>query len=255
MKTEINVMPTPGKENTLTVLEGKALEQKPANVIAISGDINTVKAYIQKRYSSKPETIPPVNTLLEKFPGNLQIIDNHRSVILVDKYEKTIELQVDPQDYYGPRVMGKLEESEELKRFKINEEFEWNKVDLVKLIRFSRRFFADSDKHAELLQSYQVFNAKVYADLLQADDGRGNLHNSYKQTVKTGIPEEFTLMMPIFKGQPEEKFRVNIYIRVVDGGARFWFESVELDELIQTRTDKIFAEQLEGCEDFVIVNK
>jgi hypothetical protein len=247
MKLEMNVMPTPGKPNEITILEGKALEQKPANVIRIDGDINSVATYIQRRFTAIAEQPKP--------GGNLQIIDTNRALIIVDKQKQTISLDVDPQDYYGPIVTGRLEESEELKPFSINRNTTFTKEQLVKLLRFSRLLFSDSDKHAGLLLAYQSFSAKAYIDLMQEADTRGNKNNTFKKSVETNIPTDFVMTVPIFKGQPKETFRVEICLDVTEGSARFWFESVELAELIQTRVDEIMQKQLENCGDFVVIYK
>lgn len=90
------------KGDTLTVLQGTVLEQKPPEKISITGDIKTVSNFLKVR--------------LEHGKGT-QEIDNAKAVILVDKKAHTIELQLDPENHYGATVKGALEISDELKAF------------------------------------------------------------------------------------------------------------------------------------------
>ncbi|HUS00599.1 MAG TPA: hypothetical protein VMY77_02670, partial [Chitinophagaceae bacterium] len=61
--------------------------------------------------------------------------------------------------------------------------------------------------------------------------------------------------IPIFKGFDPVRFRVEVCLDVTEGSARFWFESVELHEIMIKQVDEIFDEELKSCEGFVIVNK
>jgi hypothetical protein len=69
------------------------------------------------------------------------------------------------------------------------------------------------------------------------------------------IPTEFILNIPIFKGFDPERFRVEVCLEATDASVRFYFESVELLELIETRKKEIFAAELESCKDMVIIHK
>jgi len=238
-KVEISLTPL-GAE--LIIREGQAAPIREPNIIAVSGDINSISTFLSKRHKGK-----------EGFSH--QAVDPTKVVVLVDRKAMTIKLQLDPESHFGASVTGKLELSDELSVFKINGGETFTRDQLIKVLRFNRRWFLDGDKHSQLLSAYQSFNAKAFIDMMADSDTRGNKAASYKKEVKTDLPEEFILSVPIFKGQPNEIFRVEICLDVTDGGARFWFESVELAELTQRRRDEIFAEQLKACEDFVVINQ
>lgn len=254
---QVNVAVTGDRETTLIMRTGDALELKPPTIVNLTGDINTVKNYIGKRRTANEEDKKEgvLLSMEEKIQYNLQWVHPDLAVIEVDKKAMTIVLKVDPQFAYGGTVTGKLEESDELKPFCINKTKEFKKEELVKLLRFSRRFFPDPDKYAELLKEYQVFSAKAYLEMKQEEDQRGNSTRNQTKRVETSLPTEFTIKMPIFKGQSDETFRVEICLDVTEGGARFWFESVELDEIINKRVDEIFTAQLTDFSDFVVINK
>lgn len=227
--------------NELIIRQGEAAPIIQPETVEISGDINTISEYVSKR--------------TKQTSAGLQKINKDTVIVTVDKKTLSIKIDFDPHDVFAPVVIGKLEFSEELKKFSINGNGKtFSREELIKLLKFSRLSFASPEKHSEVLRSYQAFSAKANTDIKQDSDSRGNKVANYAKSVETNIPTEFILSVPIFKGQKKELFRVEICIDVTDGGARFWFESVELEEIIQTRVDEIFSIQLKECKDFVIVN-
>ncbi|MBS1915697.1 MAG: hypothetical protein JST87_05430 [Bacteroidetes bacterium] len=227
--------------NEIIIRDGKALELSLPEKINISGDINTVKTFLSKRYNADGYS--------------LQNVDTKRSIIIVDKNKMTIVLKLDPENKFGAEIKGSLEVSDELATFHINQPKTFTRDELIKIIRFNKLAFDNSEKHAELLKSYQAFTAQTATDLKQESDLRGNKNAAYNKTVNTNIPTEFILLIPIFKGKEAQRFRVEICLDVTDGGARFWFESTELHELIETQKEIIFNEELKDfTSDFVIIN-
>lgn len=228
-----------GINNELVIRTGAPLPVHEPVVINISGDINTVSSFLKNR--------------LEGY--DLQKVDKSKAIVTVDKEKMSILLQLDPQNKFGTTVQGNLEKSEELKTFGINQTRTFTRDELIKLIKFNKLSFDDSDKHSELLKAYMAFDAKVYSEMNAENDQRGNRKGGFSKQVTTNIPNEFILLIPIFKGKDAVRFRVEICLDVTDNSARFWFESVELHELINTSRDIIFNEELRSCEGFVIINK
>ncbi len=99
-KLELKIENTNGE---LIIREGNAQEPLPLKepkIINISGDIHSVANFINNRtagYSS-------------------QAIDKNKAVVSVDKFHKTISLQLDPENHYGATVTAKLEQSKELEQ-------------------------------------------------------------------------------------------------------------------------------------------
>lgn len=226
--------------NEVIIREGQALPQKEPQKILLAGDIKSVSSYLKVRAN---------------VAGGLQVVDTGRAVVNVDKEAMTIELRLDPENFYGTSVVGKLELSEELKRWNVNQPKTFKLQELTKLIRFNRIDFDDYDKHDMLLKAYQSFNFKTYIEAQQEADQRGNKSQSFSKKVETGLPEHFVLNIPIFKGQEAKRFQVDICLETTEGSANFWFESVQLNELIKTERDILFAEELKACEGLVIINK
>jgi hypothetical protein len=239
MKNDITIQNMASDGATLTILEGKALEQKYPKKIDVVGNIEAVSAFLKKRESGH----------------DLQKVDQSKVIVIVDKEEMYIMLQLDPQNEFGTVIKGVLEKSPELEKFHINEAKTYKREELVQLIRFNRLAFDNGEQHQKVLAAYMAFEAKTAGEIGASSDTRGNKAASFKKEVTTNIPMEFTLLIPIFKGKEPLRFRVEICIDVTDGGARFWFESTELAELIETHKEIIFNEELKWCADFVIINK
>lgn len=228
--------------NELTVREGKALELKPPIKIEISGDIKTVSSFIDKRKAASDD-------------AGLQYIIPERALVTVDKSALSITLQLDPENCYGTEVTAKLSFTPELEQFCINKNRLFNREELIKLIRFNKIWFPDAEAHDKLLKAYQAFTATVNANIGKTSDTRGNVENAYKKTVETNVPDSFVLNIPIFKGMDKRRFRVEIAIDSTDASTKFWFESIELNDIIQIESEAILKAELEACADYVVIWK
>lgn len=230
--------------STLTILEGSAptpLPLKEPQIIKISGDIHSVSNFIKSRESGY----------------GLQEIDKNKAIVSVDKTAKTIVLQLDPENYYGATVTGKLEQSEELKQFGINTSARYNRKSLLDLIRFNRLFFEDKNEHARVITGLAKLRIKSEQEIQQEKDNQGNkrMLHEVKTVDDNGLVKEFTLTIPLFKGFPAQKITVEICFEVLNGDVSFWLESIGLKEAADAAVDGIFSQELESCEGFVIINK
>jgi hypothetical protein len=234
-----------GASGEITFRHGDALPPVAPKKIVISGDIKTVSSYLKKRAG-----------LGDKRNPGLQGVVTERTLVTVDKEKLTILLQLDPENAYGTEVTAKLEMEPELLKFKIETGEKFTQQQLIKLLKYGKRWFADLAAHEALLLAYMKLDVKVTADLKNdAPDGRGNRFNSFEKKVTSNIPEDFILNMPIFKGQEYKKFRVEIGLDSTDGSTKFWLESVELMELIQLESEAILKKELESCSDYVVIWK
>lgn len=229
--------------NTLTILEGKALEQKYPEKIVLSGNIESIKNFLDKRYNGS-------------VGKSLQEVDKEKAIVLVDAEAMTMQLLLDPENCFGLEVTAELEHTVDLLQFQINSNQTFSREAMIKLLKFNKRHFADPLKHEELLASYMKLNLSGSTQIKSESDDRGNKDLAFKKIIDSqNIPHNFSLEMPIFKGQAVEKFKVEICLDVTNASVSFWFESVELAELIEVRKTQIFDKQLESCNDFVIIHK
>lgn len=228
--------------NEIVFREGEALPPVAPKKIVISGDIKTVSSFIEKR---KPATII----------AGAQTITPERALVTVDKANLSIKLELDAENEYGTEVTAKLSFTPELEQFCINKNRLFNREELIKLIRFNKIWFADAEAHDKLLKAYQAFTATINANIGKTSDTRGNVENAYKKTVETNVPDSFVLNIPIFKGMDKRWFRVEIAIDSTDASTKFWFESIELNDIIQIESEAILNKELESCSDYVIIWK
>jgi hypothetical protein len=227
---------------TLTIREGDALPLLPPNKIRITGDIKTVTSFIKKRKSAGDD------------PG-YQFISSDRAIVEVDREKKTITLSLNPEDPNGAIITAKMEPNPDLEKFGINKNVQFSQKELVNLLKFSRLYFEDFDKHGSLLKAYQVFSAKTFTDLSGDSDNRGNKNFAFNKKVETGLPTAFVMNLPIFKGQKPKRFMVEICLDVTDAAASFWFESTELAEMTEIDGELILQEELKYCADYVVIWK
>jgi hypothetical protein len=228
----------------LTIRQGEAqapLPLKEPVIVKISGDIHSVTNFINTR---------------ENGHGS-QAIDKNKAIVTVDKHQRTIVLQLDPENHYGATVTAKLEQSKELEQFGINTTTRYNRKGLLDLLRFNRLFFEDKAQHEKLLQGLYKLRIKSETEIQQEKDNQGNKRSLHD--VKTvddgGMLKEFTITLPIFKGFTAKKITVEVCYEVVNSDVSFWLESIGLKEAVDGSVDEIFEEELKACEGFVIINK
>ena len=230
--------------NELTLREGVAVEPLPLKepqIIKISGDIHSTSQFLNARPSG----------------FSSQHVDKDRALVTVDKVARTITLQLDPENYYGATITGKLEPSTELQPFKINQESRFDRQQLVTLIKFNRLYFEDKNQHAALLAGLYKLRIKSETEIQQEKDNAGNKRNllDVKTVDDNGFPRLFTLTIPIFKGFPAQKIEVEICFEVLNGAVSFWLESIGLKEVSDSSVDEIFNTELASCDGFVIISK
>jgi hypothetical protein len=241
-KINVNLASLSG--NVITILEGEANTPKEPNKLVIVGNIDSVNKYLVARKGS------------QQIAGNLQHIDRDLALITVDNDGMNIHLQVDPNNPFGTEVTGKMVMNPDLTQFQINAKKMFTRESLLELFKFNRRFFPVEGEADRLVKAYQRLQISTSTDVKAESDMRGNKDMAFKKAVDSqNIPTEFTLHLPIFKGQKDEKFRVEICLDATDASVRFWFESVELVELIDRRKKEIFQNELKDFLDFAIIWK
>lgn len=227
--------------NEIIIREGEALPPVAPVKLQLAGDINSIGNFLKIRKDHYED---------------LQAPSTETAVVIVDKAAGTIILQLDPTNPYGGVVTGKLEMSDELKKWGVQQNKIYNLKDLVYLFRHNKLDFDLGSVAIEMEKAYMSFNIKQYIELdQQQPDQKGNRKNSFEKKVDMNLPTEFNLNIPIYKGFPATVFRVELCLNPRENAVDFWFESVELHELLITEKDRIFNDQLKACEGFVIINK
>lgn len=178
--------------NTLTVLQGSFIAPKDPVKIEISGNIDS-----------------PINFLLERV-SELNLKKCH---LIVSREKMTITLIINEDDALTiGKISGKLELHPDFKKFKINSGETWTSFDLADLIKMNRSFFSSKEVAMKLVSQLRDFQAKVNKQIDAFRDDRANFNVKKAQVVESNLPDVFSLVIPIFKGQVKQNVPVEINI-------------------------------------------
>lgn len=239
----LDVYPTKGGE--LIVRQGDALPLKEPTKVDFTGELPSVSRYL---------AIHGWSGALTDRDTNENFVHPEKAIITVNRQARSIKLVTDCKSAYSHTIIGQLALSDEIKQFNINPEGKTQtREELVKLLRFNKRFFADKGKHAEILAAYQKFNVTTTGGLKVETDNRGNKDLGYQSKVTTELPDAFFLEIPIFKGYAPVKFMVEICLDVSAAEARFWLESPELAEVVETQAKALIEDELKLIGDKYVV--
>ena len=218
----------------IVVRKGDAPKIKNPVKFIIAGQITAPNAYVSKRK---------------------HLIDKDKCLVVCDKKNGTIEFIQDISDEDSTVVKGGISINPELLKFKINTETTFNINDLIKFLRMNRIHFADVDIHGDFINKLANFKASVTTHLEQRNDNRGNAKASIEQIAKTAMPNNFNLRMELYEGFEPVTFKVDIFLAPRETAIDFWFESIELNDLLKTEKERILNEQIAFFNDYVVIDK
>lgn len=122
-------------------------------------------------------------------------------------------------------------------------------------LKFLRVFFVDKAENNNIVTFLQNFKAKVTTSYEDINDQRGNARKLKDQQLESQFQQNFTVKMPIFKGLPEQTFKIDILCEVRDGGVSVWHESRELMELQKAILTTKIDEELQAFTGIVCIEK
>ena len=213
--------------NDFTFRTGEALEQQEPIKVAIAGTIDAPLRWLAKR-------------------NRIGMIDQSKCHIIVNREKLSIALICNENDHYGTTVEGKLEESEAMAKFGINSYDYMTNFQLAELIKMNRSFFENRQVAMNLVTELRSFKAKVDKEIENADDTRGNRKQMINQIVESNLPEAFTLIIPVFKGQIAEEVECEVYVKPDD--LTCTLVSPAANDIIQETRDKLIGQVLNDIE-------
>jgi hypothetical protein len=177
---------------TLTVLEGQALSPRAPISLKLSGTIDSPGNFLEKRKS---------------------VLNLLNCNVIVNRDKMTIEVVSDETDPFKiAYVQGKLELHPGFVSFQINTGKTWSPFALADFIKMNRSFFSSKEVAADLVKSLRDFKAKVEKTIENFKDDKANFNIKKAQAVETNLPQSFTIVISIFKGQPIMSLPVEINI-------------------------------------------
>jgi hypothetical protein len=218
----------------ITIRTGEAPTVYDPVAITVKGVIDSPLKWLQKRK---------------------EIIDQKQCSVIVSRDDMTIGLHVNDHDHFSDTIYGILLISTEFKKFGINSGEYTTGLQLSDLIRMNRSYFENKNRAMELVTIMRNFKAAVTKEIETNDDKKGNRLAYVRQIVESNQPPAFDLYIPIFKGQPRQKFTVEIDIDPDTLQATLVSPDAQ-DMIAETRDqlmDDVISKIAEICPDIPII--
>jgi hypothetical protein len=222
---KITLQPKDGVSEMI-IREGTALEIKPPQPVEFKGTFDGVIEWWKNR----------------SVGAKRSFVSNSR--LEYSKNDMTIKLYVDENNHYQDKLTGIIKMNKDLEEFGINKDKQWTIEAFSKYIRLKKYLFADKDSHAVLLSRLNSFKANVEAELINEKDNRGNAKVSAQRSIKTDLPEKFSLLLAPYVGYEKIQFDVELCVDGSSSGVVIWLLSNEMVESLQKLQDSIFEKTL-----------
>lgn len=232
--------------------------------LTLHGDPQTSAAELIIREGIAPPVHEPRIVKLQgtiKAPGDYHDMRNdeftaEEAHVVANYKERSITLNLDETDHYGPSIKGQLEIHPDLRQFGINDAGRtYDHKKLYKFLKFAGAHFLTKDAHTALLEALIKFEGTAEYAFKDANNFKGSAASQKALEIKTNLHLDFWLAVPLFTGEEKTSFFVDINVDFDAGSCLFWLESVQLNELLVTERDRIFAEQLARLTDYVTIHQ
>lgn len=216
----------------LIIRQGQAAPVTQPSDVILDGTIEAPGEFIKKRKA---------------------LIDLDRAIIEVNRKAGKIVFDSDPSYKFHAVVAGHISQNVDLEKFNINRNKLYSRKELVNLLRMNRIFFESREEHSKLISQLSDLNFSQNVDGNIADDRRGNAKIAIDKKTNINVEISFKLKIPIYAGFEPSVFRVEILLDVTDSEAKFWLESVELEELKERIKNEAIDKELQTMKEFVII--
>ncbi len=213
------------EEGTQTIRTAKALDAKEPVKLNIDANITSVSTFLKKR---KEVDVPQSHVLVNREAGTIELVVN----------------EIDP--FFKGSVRGSLKLTEDLKSWQINTNEAWETDLLAAHIKMNRHCFTSKETAMKLHSDMKNFKAKVNQEIEKKSDDRANYNQLRQQAVDTNLPEKFILDIPVFKGEEQLSFTVEINIH--PQSLECILVSPELKEYMEEQTNRIIDRELKEIE-------
>jgi len=135
-----------------------------------------------------------------------------------------------------------------LENFGINTEKKYTVKDLIKLLKFNKHMFESANEVDGVIEKLMRLSVKVTSQIEKTQPNQsGSVNNNYSKTVEA---EHHKLVMwcEVYSGGEKVKFTVEIWLDSEGKSVLFWLESVTLEELIVSMSEKMVGEVIEKID-------
>lgn len=180
-------------------------------------------------------------------------IDPKKSHLRIFNQQGKLELYVQDTDPNTTHIIvGSLKKNADLGEFNINSlTHRWGVSDFLRFVKTKRYFFANKEQHAKLISNMQSWNAKIETTLAQSNDQKGNSNFQIEQKVRAveGFVDKFDLNIPIYQGDVNLKFTVEIGLDPKNTSVQIYLFSDELFELEMTQRAVLMKAAIDEMKD------
>lgn len=104
------------------------------------------------------------------------------------------------------------------------------------------------------MKALSNFKAAIETNLEKIDDKTARrFKTAVEKTVNSGLPQSFTLKMPIIKGEQEIEFAVDVILEAGDGRVSIFLDSIEAEEFADEIKNTAIEKQLEYLQEHYVV--
>jgi len=177
-------------------------------------------------------------------------INNSKSHVLYNYRERKIKLTtIEDYSEKGSEIEGALIVNPAIKQLGVNQENTFFVSDMVKHLRKNKFYFENPESWKKVIDQLQNFSANVSKEIVKVNTQNGNIQDVKNITVKSNLELNFKLKMPVFIGEKEEIFPVEIACDADSAQIKFWLESPDLIMLLDQNTKVIIDAQLKRLEE------
>jgi hypothetical protein len=206
----------------------------------------------------------PTNTLLQgtiSAPSRF-IKDRHadfkknKSHCIINRSDRSIRLELNEQSSVGNYVIiGSITLGNKLLSLNINSDCSpYTPKELSKKLKMLRSIFPDKAGHGKIVSALRNLEAKVNQAINSNDDTKGNVKESFDQTVESNIPESFKIKVPILEGEKAVEFEVAVILEVNSSREISCFlESIDAADMIEKEVDKRMDEEIELITEYAVI--
>lgn len=177
-----------------------------------------------------------------------------KSHVVYDYRKLFIQLNAVENNDINQVVKGTLTINPDLKALHINTGGKLAIKELYQLLRMNKFFFADKAQCNAVVERLATTKTSVEKNIeAELNKGGGNQRNVYDVAVRGMEQMSIDLKLPLYVGQQDVNFKVDINIDANTGEVLFWLESIDIMEALKTEAKRIMDEELERFKDSGLV--
>lgn len=228
-----------GRPIEIIFREGTAADQLPnkePQKIEISGVIGSPLRFLEKR---------------------VDLLDQKKCNIQVDRESMKIKLTINESDYYKGTITGTVTLSQVFSAFGINTGKKWEPNKLGNFIKMHRSYFKGKQEWMLLVDKLKSFNAKVNQSIEKKKIESGSYSDCISAEVNSNLPAFFRVSLPVFVGTEDTSIEVEFDHEIDGKDVQLTLVSPGAMEVLESYRNSCIDQVLEGIKsvapDIVII--